>query len=60
MLGLLKFLWLIITVVVLYNIWSEKATEITVKLMWTLVILFLPVLGPILWLWIGRRQSVKS
>ena len=59
MLSLLKLVWFVITILVMVKIWSDKAVDTPVKLLWTLVILFLPYLGIILWFWIGRKQTVR-
>jgi hypothetical protein len=50
--GLGSVLWLILTVYVLYLILTSKADS-TNKLIWVLLVLFLPILGPILYLLIG-------
>ncbi len=58
MLGLLiKIVWLVITVAVLLAIWRDKGVQNSIKLLWTLAILFLPVLGPALWLLFGKRTT---
>lgn len=53
---LLSLFWAFITVVVLLSIWRDGHTEKTVKLLWTLVILFMPIAGPLLWFWLGRKR----
>jgi len=58
MLGLLiKIAWLVITVAILLAIWRDKGVQNSSKLLWTLAILFLPALGPVLWLLFGKRST---
>jgi hypothetical protein len=51
--GILGVLWFIITIYALYLILTGPGDG-TMKLVWVLVILFLPILGPILFFVIGR------
>jgi hypothetical protein len=51
--GVFGLLWLIITIYALYLILTGPSDG-TNKLIWVLVILFLPILGPILFFVIGR------
>jgi hypothetical protein len=50
--SLIGVLWFILTIYVLYLIITGSADS-TSKLIWVLLVLFLPVLGPILYLLIG-------
>lgn len=44
----------------LINLLSSKVKNSTEKLLWLLVILFLPFLGPILYVFIGVDKKVKA
>lgn len=44
----------------LVNLLSSKIKSSTEKLIWLLVILFLPALGPILYIFIGVDKKAKS
>lgn len=44
----------------LVNLLSSKTKTSTEKLLWFLVMFFLPFLGPILYLFIGREQTQTS
>lgn len=49
---------LLITVVSLVSIWTSKQVPLTSKLIWTIVVVFLPVVGAALW-WVrfSMRRS---
>jgi len=51
--GLAGLLVLILDIYVLFLIFTSSA-EIAIKLVWAIVVLLLPLLGPILYLVIGR------
>ncbi len=55
--GIGGLLWLILTIYALYLVLTAPSDS-TNKLVWVLVILFLPVLGPILFFVIGRASTV--
>lgn len=44
----------------LFNLLSSKIKNSTEKLLWLLVILFLPFLGPILYVFIGVDKKMKA
>ncbi len=44
----------------LIDLLQSRFTESINKLIWALVIIFVPFLGPVLYLTIGRRQKVPS
>jgi len=52
--SVVSLLWLIIVIYVLYLVWTGPGEAIH-KLLWTLLIVILPVLGIILWLLLGRK-----
>jgi hypothetical protein len=54
--GILSLIVLALDIWALIQIWSGPASTAS-KLLWTLLILFLPVLGFILWLIFGPRGS---
>lgn len=52
----ISFIILVIDVVVIFDIVkSDKDTE--KKVLWTIAVVFLPVLGPLLYYFLGRRRS---
>ncbi|MEO0897882.1 MAG: PLDc N-terminal domain-containing protein [Bacteroidota bacterium] len=55
--GIIGFIWLIITLGVLYNIWVESKLETSSKLLWTIGIFILPFLGPLGWILFGERTG---
>jgi hypothetical protein len=54
--SLIGVIWFILTIYVLYRIITSSA-DTTAKLIWVLLVLFLPVLGPILYLLIGPGKG---
>jgi hypothetical protein len=56
MYGLLGLLILVLDVYAIYLIWTSSG-ETGTKLVWTIVVLLLPVLGPILYLVLGRAAK---
>jgi hypothetical protein len=54
--GIPTILWLW----ALIDLLTSEFTSSTNKLIWVVVILFLPVLGGILYLLIGRKQKVRT
>ena len=55
--GLLPFLLLLWALIDLLRSNFKNSTE---KLVWAVVIIFVPVLGPLLYLLIGRSQKVRN
>ncbi len=53
--GLLGLVILILDVFAIYNVFMSKAGTGT-KLLWTLIILILPVLGLIAWFFLGPKK----
>lgn len=53
-LPVILIIWAIIDLV------SSQFTDSTNKLIWAIIILFMPFIGAILYLFIGRKQKVKS
>lgn len=54
--GLLGIIVLVIDIWALYNIWTSAAGAGS-KVIWTLVILFLPILGAIVWFFVGPKSA---
>lgn len=52
-----SLLWLFVTIVVLVSIWREKKDSLATKIIWTLVVLLMPYLGPLLWLVFGKESQ---
>ena len=50
---------ILLPVIALFSLLKSIFKDSTTKLIWALVILFVPVAGPILYFFIGRRQRVK-
>ena len=50
---------ILLSIIALFSLLKSSFKDSTTKLIWLLVILFLPVAGPILYFLIGRRQRVK-
>ncbi len=44
----------------LYSILKNEFKDSTTKLTWTLVVLLLPIFGPVLYYLIGKKQIVKN
>ena len=57
--GIIGLIILALDIWALINVWSGGASTAS-KLIWTALILLLPVIGLILWLIFGPRGSVKS
>ena len=55
------FLLLVILfpIIALFSLLKSIFKDSTTKLIWVLVIILVPVAGPILYFFIGRRQRVK-
>lgn len=53
--GLLGLLWLFVVIWAIVKVAQSSATPIP-KLLWILILLFMPVLGFILWLFLGPRR----
>ncbi len=51
--GILSILHLILIVYCFYSVWTSASTMGT-KVLWSLAIFFLPIIGPILYLLLGR------
>ena len=50
---------ILLPIIALFSLLKSIFKDSTTKLIWVLVILLVPVAGPILYLLIGRRQRVK-
>ncbi|MEO6723587.1 MAG: PLDc N-terminal domain-containing protein [Ferruginibacter sp.] len=57
---LLSFLSLVLLVIALIMFLRTNYPNPITKLVWTLVIMFVPTIGPILFLAIGRQRSHKK
>jgi hypothetical protein len=57
---LFSLCWFLSWLIALVDILRNKFTNQNEKLIWLLVILFVPVLGPILYFVIGRKNKIKS
>jgi len=53
--GLLGLIWLIIIIWAIVQVAQSRAPALT-KLLWILLLLFVPLLGLILWLLLGPRK----
>lgn len=51
------FIWLIITLGVLYNLWVESTLTTDKKLFWTIGMLIFPFFGPLAWILFGERTG---
>ena len=49
----------LLPIIALFSLLKSIFKDSTTKLIWVLVILLVPVAGPILYFFIGRRQRVK-
>ena len=47
---------LILDLIALFSVWASGATTAT-KLLWTLLIIILPVIGLIAWFFLGPRRG---
>ena len=56
----LFFLPLTLLIIALIDILRSTFKDSTNKIIWVLVVIFVPFLGPILYLIIGRGQKVKA
>ena len=52
-------LLILLPIAALFSLLKSSFKDSTTKLIWVLVILLVPVAGPILYFVIGRRQRVK-
>ena len=50
---------ILLTIIALFSLLKSIFKDSTTKLIWVLVILLVPVAGPMLYFFIGRRQRVK-
>ena len=57
--GIIGLIILALDIWALFNVWTGPAST-TSKLVWTALILLLPVIGLILWLVFGPRGSVST
>lgn len=53
--GLLGLIWLIVVIWAVINV-AQSPIETLPKVVWILLLLFLPLLGLILWLLLGPRK----
>jgi uncharacterized membrane protein len=56
--GLIIFIIMILWIVALVDVLRSRFDTSTDKLIWTLVVIFVPLAGIILYFFIGRRQKV--
>ena len=56
---ILSILSVIFLAVALFSVLRSTFKDSTVKLMWVLVIVFVPFIGPVLYLTIGRKQKLQ-
>ncbi len=52
--GLLGLIWLFVVIWAIVKVAQSRAAPVP-KLLWILILLFMPVLGFILWLFLGPR-----
>lgn len=52
---LLKIASLFLAGVALLSIWNDQSKELVAKLLWSFGVLMIPVIGPLAWLFIGRK-----
>jgi hypothetical protein len=57
---ILSFASLALMVIALVNVLRSDFKDSTSKLIWVVGILFMPLIGSILYLWIGRKQRVLA
>ena len=50
---------LVLPLIALFNILKSTFKDSTTKLIWVLIIIFVPVAGPILYFLIGKKQRIK-
>ncbi|MCO4292065.1 PLD nuclease N-terminal domain-containing protein [Solitalea sp. MAHUQ-68] len=55
-----SLLSIIITIIALLNLLKTAFRDSTTKLIWLLVILFVPMVGPLFYFTIGRKQGQKA
>ena len=62
--GLLKTLisvaWLLFTIAVLVTVWRDKTATTGSKVLWTLAVLFFPIVGPIAYLFFGKKGQIDQ
>jgi uncharacterized membrane protein len=58
--SILSVISLVLTVIALVNVLRSEFKDSTSKLIWVAVILFMPLIGSILYLQIGRKQRVLA
>lgn len=54
--GIFGIVILILDLIALFSVWASGATTGT-KLLWTLLIIILPVLGLIAWFFVGPKRA---
>ncbi|MEM6764850.1 MAG: PLD nuclease N-terminal domain-containing protein [Bacteroidota bacterium] len=57
---LITVAWLLFTIAVLVTIWRDKTTTGGTKALWTLAVLVFPILGPIAYLFFGKKGKVDK
>jgi hypothetical protein len=55
---LLSLVALVLTLIALFSILKSSFKDSTTKLIWILVIIFLPIAGPVSYFILGRKQRV--
>lgn len=57
--GILGLVILVLDIIALLNIWGGAASTGS-KIIWSLLILFLPLIGLLLWFFFGPRGGVRT
>ncbi len=52
---ILKLFSFFLAGVALLNIWNDQSKEPLIKIAWSLGVLMIPVIGPLAWIFIGRK-----
>ena len=50
----------VLTVAALIHIWAKSTKEVSTKVIWTLIVLFVSTLGPIAYLTFGRNMGGEA
>jgi len=58
--SIISILYLSAMLMALINILRSDFTDSTIKLIWILVVMFMPIIGAILYVTIGREQRIKQ
>lgn len=55
--AILSIFWLLLTIGVLVSLWRNRSLSSASKILWTLGVLFFPILGPVLFILFGERSA---